>query len=92
MQVNCKLMKPVHVGDVLKLVGRIEKQESKEKGGRTSTKVYISAQLIGEDGALFASLDGLSITPVAMALVDDAVARRSWLAGGGALCDSGWNL
>ena len=64
VQVNCKLMKPVHVGDVHKIVGKIYKQETKEKNGKKSTKVFISAELVGEDGALYASLEGLSITPV----------------------------
>ena len=64
VQVNCKLMKPVRVGDVHKVVGKIYKQEAKEKNGKTSTKVFISAELLGEDGALYASLEGLSITPV----------------------------
>ena len=50
------------------------------------------AELLGEDGSMFASLEGLSITPVAMSLVDDAVAKRSWVAGGKTMCDSGWLL
>ena len=92
VQVNCKLMKPVRVGDVHKLVGRIDKRESKEKAGKVTTKVFISAELVGEDGAVYASLEGLSITPVAMATVDDAVARRAWAKGGDALMDTGWLL
>lgn len=51
VQVNCKLMKPVRVGDVHKVVGRIDRRESKEKGGKLSTKVFISADLVGEDGS-----------------------------------------
>ena len=57
----------------------------------------ISAELRGEDGTVYAQLEGLSVTPVRMAASDalakDAVARRTWLGGEGeALCDSGWLL
>ena len=93
VQVNCKLARPVRVGDVHKLVGRIDRRESKEKGGKTSTKVFISAELVGEDGSVYASLEGLSITPVAMSTIDDEVNRRTWIEDGGkTMCDSGWLL
>jgi hypothetical protein len=95
-QVNCKLMKPVHVGDAsYKVVGRITKRERSGRG--ETTKVTISAELLGEDGSVYARLEGLSVTPVRMAASDalakDAVAQRTWLGGEGeALCDSGWLL
>lgn len=92
VQVNCKLTKPVRVGDVLKVVGRIYKRESTEKAGRTRTKIFISAELVDESGALYASLDGISVTPVAMSTIDDDVNRRSWIMDGDAMCDSGWLL
>ena len=88
VQVNCKLTKPVRVGAVMKLVGRITKQE--EKGARA--KVFITAELQSEEGAVHCSLDGLSITPVPMSEVDDAVARRTWLEHDKVLLDSGWLL
>ena len=48
--------------------------------------------LTGEDGGAYASLDGLSIDPVAMSTINDAVDHRTWLAEDGALCDAGWLL
>ena len=92
VQVNCKLTKPVRVGDVLKVVGRVYKRESKERAGKTTTKIFMSAELVGEGGAQYASLEGLSVTPVAMSTIDDAVDRRSWILDGEAMCDSGWLL
>ena len=91
VQVNCKLMKPVRVGAVLKVVGKINKQERSE--AKKITKVSISAELVGEDGTVFAILEGLSITPVPMSKLNDAVAKRTWIGGEGeAMCDSGWLL
>jgi len=89
-------MRPVPVSDAsYQVVGRITKRERSGRG--ETTKVTISAQLLGEDGAVYAQLEGLSVTPVRMAASDalatDAVARRTWLGGEGeALCDSGWLL
>ncbi len=62
VKVNCNLSKPVRVGDVLKLIGRIDRRDDNGKG---RTKVFISATLVGEDGAKYCELDGLAITPVA---------------------------
>lgn len=96
VQVNCKLMKPVRVGEVLKIVGRIVKRETKEKDGKLSTKVFISAELLGEDDAVYASLEGLSITPVVMDGINDEVSRREWVISrplgrsAGAMRDNGW--
>ncbi|KAL3924110.1 MAG: hypothetical protein SGPRY_004012 [Prymnesium sp.] len=92
VQVNCKLMKPVCIGDTHKIIGRIDKQETKDKNGKLSTKVFITAELVGEHDHTFASLEGLSITPVAMREVDDAVTQRSWISERGTLTDSGWLL
>ena len=89
-------MRPVPVSDAsYQVVGRITKRERSGRG--ETTKVTISAQLLGEDGAVYAQLEGLSVTPVRMAASDalatDAVARRTWLGGEDeALCDSGWLL
>lgn len=89
VQVNCKLMKPVKVGDVLKVVGKVDRQERSD--AKKLTKVWVSAELVGEDGAVYAKLEGLSVTPVPMSDVNDAVAQRTWIGKeGGALCDSGW--
>ena len=77
------------------MIGRITKRE--RSAGSEITKVTISAELLGEDGTVYARLEGLSVTPVRMAASDalsgDAVAGREWLGGEGeALCDSGWLL
>ena len=76
VKVNCNLSKPVRVGDVLKLIGRIDRRDDNGKG---RTKMYISATLVGEDGAKYCELDGLAITPVASARAaraSRALARR----------------
>ena len=90
VQVDCKLSKPVRVGDELKLVGKIDKREKNSKGDRE--KVHISASLYGEDGTNYCQLKGMSVTPVPMHTIDDAVARRTWLPDEKVLRDSGWEL
>ena len=84
VQVNCKLSKPVRVGDILRVTGKIEKVERK--------KVSITARLEGHDGSLYATLEGLSITPVSMGEIDDAVDHRTWETAPGCMFDSGWRL
>ena len=79
-------MKPVHVSDAsYKVVGRITKRERSGRG--ETTKVTISAELLGEDDSVYVRLEGLSVTPVRMAASDalakDAVAQRKWLGGEG---------
>lgn len=80
----------MRVGDELKLVGKIDKREKNSKGDRE--KVHISASLFGEDGTNYCQLKGMSVTPVPMHTIDDAVARRTWLADEKVLRDSGWEL
>lgn len=84
VQVDCKLIKPVKVGDVLKLSGTIDRVEGK--------KVFISATLSAEDGALHATMSGLSISPAIMSTINDAVDNREWLAHPDVILDSGWLL
>lgn len=90
VQVDCKLMKPVAVGDVLKLVGKIDRREFGKNGKQ---KVHISATLSDESGAEYCHLKGLSISPVPMHTIDDAVAERTWLTEDAKVMrDSGWLL
>ena len=91
VQVNCKLTKPVRVGDVLRVDGRVARREE-SKSGSGRAKLFVSARLVGEDGSVYAELDGVSITPVPMASADDAVSRREWLDDARVLRDSGWLL
>lgn len=82
VQVNCKLKKPVAVGSVLQVVGRVDKREGR--------KVFISAVLRdcdGEGDAVYATMDGLSIAGVKMGDNDDAVSRRKWTPQDGILRD-----
>merc|ERR1712216_932710 len=76
VQVNCKLMSPVRVGDVLQIVGSVVKRDKK--------KVFISGELFGEDRKsgnrkVFATMDGISIAGVQLSSQTDAVSTRSWL-------------
>ncbi|KAK3280377.1 hypothetical protein CYMTET_11782 [Cymbomonas tetramitiformis] len=84
VQVDCTLAKPVKVGDVLKLSGTIDRVEGK--------KVFISATLSAEDGTVHATMSGLSISPVVMSNINDAVDNREWLAHPDVILDSGWLL
>lgn len=88
-QVDVALKKPVKVGDVLKLRGIITGREVNKRG---LEKVHITAALSGEDGSIYCELKGLSITPVPMHTIDDAVAARKWIEGERVLRDSGWTL
>lgn len=53
VQVNCKLMKPVRVGQTLLLEGLVTKQERR--------KVYVEARLLDEHNEVYATMEGLSI-------------------------------
>ena len=53
VQVNCSLKKPVKVGAILKVWGRI-----KERKGR---KFVIEGALVGEDGSVHATLEGIAV-------------------------------
>lgn len=92
VQVNVSLKKPVPVGSVLRIVGRVSKRERR--------KVHIDATL--DDGnidtpVVYAILEGLSIDGVKMSDHDDDIAIRKWEddkcdAGRPRRRDSGWNL
>lgn len=92
VQVNVALRKPVPVGSILRVVGKV-----RERKGR---KVHIEATLDdGEDGGeIFATLEGLSIDGVKMSDIDDEIAGRTWKdhvcerSGRMQRRDSGWNF
>ena len=92
VQVNVALRKPVPVGSILRVVGKV-----RERKGR---KVHIEATLDdGEDGGeIYATLEGLSIDGVKMSDIEDEIAGRTWKehvcerSGRLQRRDSGWNL
>ena len=88
-QVDVALKKPVKVGDVLKLSGKIT---SRATNSRALEKVQISAALTSEDDSVYCELKGLSVTPVPMHTIEDDVSRRTWIDGERVLRDSGWLL
>jgi hypothetical protein len=92
VQVNVALRKPVPVGSILRVVGKVT-----ERKGR---KVHIKATLDSgeDDGDIHATLEGLSIDGVRMSDVDDEITGRTWKehvcnrSGRLQRRDSGWNL
>ena len=91
VQVNVALKKPVKVGSVLRLVGRVTKRERR--------KAYVEAVLDdgGEDPEIFAELEGLSIDGVQMSEQEDEISKRQWEVhtcdkGRRHRRDSGWNI
>jgi acyl-coenzyme A thioesterase PaaI-like protein len=91
VQVNVALKKPVRVGSVLRIAGRVTKRERR--------KAYVEAVLDngGEDPVVFAQLEGLSIDGVQMSEQDDEVSKRQWEVhtcdkGRQHRRDSGWNI
>ena len=71
VQVNCKLKKPVPVGAVLMIVGKVAR--------RQGNKVFVVATLEDDGGAVYAVLDGLSIGGVKIGDADDDVSERTWV-------------
>lgn len=71
VQVNCKLSKPVTVGQTLKVEGKITRQEKK--------KVFIEASLSDEHGTLYASAEGISIVEAKMQAERSALDSRRWV-------------
>lgn len=93
VQVNVALKKPVPVGSILRIIGKVT-----SKKGR---KVHVEATLDdgdSDDGkTVYATLEGLSIDGVKMSAQDDDVAERIWeddkckTTGRLQRRDSGWN-
>ena len=91
VQVNVALKKPVKVGSVLRIVGRVTKRERR--------KAYVEAVLDdgGEDPVIYAKLEGLSIDGVRMSVKEDEISQRQWEVhtcdkGMRHRRDSGWNI
>ena len=91
VQVNVALSKPVEVGSVLRIVGRVTKRERR--------KAYVEAVLDdgGENPVIYAKLEGLSIDGVRMSVKDDEISKRQWEEhtcdkGRRHRRDSGWNI
>lgn len=58
VQVNCKMSKPVRIGQILLITGGVPKRQGR--------KVHIAAKLVDEAGVVYAELDGISIDGVKM--------------------------
>eukprot|EP00928_Gymnodinium_smaydae_P031010 TRINITY_DN22903_c0_g2_i2.p2 TRINITY_DN22903_c0_g2~~TRINITY_DN22903_c0_g2_i2.p2 ORF type:complete len:132 (+),score=28.63 TRINITY_DN22903_c0_g2_i2:395-790(+) len=76
VQVNCKLMKPVRVGQTLLLEGRVVRQEKKDK---EKAKVFVEGCMKDEQGAVYASMDGISIVGVKLHEEESHLDRREWV-------------
>jgi len=70
VQVNCKLAKPVQVGQTLLIEGRVAKQEKK--------KVFIEGVLKDEEGTVYATMDGISIAGAKLHKEESDLDRRMW--------------
>ncbi|CAJ1968978.1 unnamed protein product, partial [Cylindrotheca closterium] len=88
VQVNVSLKKPVKVGSILRIIGRIDKHEGR--------KIYVHATLDdgggdnnddddssggkeqNKDPVVYATLEGLSIDGVKMSQHEDPVSKRTW--------------
>ena len=53
VKVNCSLKRPIKVGSILKVWGRV-----REKQGR---KIFIDGAIEAEDGSVHATLDGMAV-------------------------------
>ncbi|CAE7498918.1 unnamed protein product [Symbiodinium necroappetens] len=70
VQVNCKLSKPVRVGQTLLLEGRVAKQEKR--------KVFVEARMLDEAGDVYATMDGLSIVGAKIQAEETDLDKRRW--------------
>jgi len=70
VQVNCKLSKPVRVGQTLLLEGRVTKQEKR--------KVFVAARMLDEAGDVYATMDGLSIVGAKIQAEETDLDKRRW--------------
>lgn len=92
VQVNVALIKPVPVGSILRVVGKV----TETKGQKVRIKSTLDS---GEDdGDIHATLEGLPIDDVRISDVDDEITGRTWKeyvcnrSGRQQRQDSGWNL
>lgn len=74
VQVNVSLKKPVRIGSVLRIVGRVSKRDRR--------KVHIEAVLddgnLDQEPQVYAVLEGLSIEGVNITEQEDEIAQRTW--------------
>lgn len=71
VQVNCKLSKPVRVGQTLLIAGKVSRQEKR--------KVFIEATLSDEAGAVYATMEGLSVAGAQLQSEVSELERRQWV-------------
>mmetsp|Transcript_60478 Transcript_60478/g.146057 ORF Transcript_60478/g.146057 Transcript_60478/m.146057 type:complete len:253 (-) Transcript_60478:26-784(-) len=86
VQVNCKLAKPVAVGQTLLIEGKVAKQEKK--------KVFIEGILKDEAGTVYATMDGLSIAGAKLQKEESELELRQWRYDEvrRTVYDSGWDM
>ena len=87
VSIKVDLLAPVEVGAKLLVEGTVVSRERK--------KVFVKAVLRdGEEGGkIYAKMEGISIQPVKMSSIDDAVDQRAWMSNeAGPMLDSGWRL
>ena len=70
VQINCKLCKPVRVGQTLLLDGNVTKHERR--------KVFVEAKLLDANGDIYATMDGLSIVGAKIQSEESEIDRRQW--------------
>lgn len=85
VQVNCKLMKPVRVGQTLLVEARVVRQEK--------WKVSIEASLSDEAGEVYGAMEGLAFSGVKLQSEEHDVDRRKWVFDDThrVVYDSGWD-
>lgn len=70
VQINCKLSKPVRVGQTLLLEGHVTKQERR--------KVFVEAKLLDANGDVYGMMDGISIVGAKIQSEESELDRRQW--------------
>merc|ERR1719367_689390 len=84
VQVNCKLMKPVCVGQTLLVEARVVRQEKR--------KVSIEASLSDDTGEVYSTMEGISISGAKLQAEERDVDNRKWVFDDAhrVIYDSGW--
>ena len=64
------VLKKLTIGEILKVVGKIEKQEGR--------KVYITGKLVNQNDEIYVEMNGISIAGVNLSEENDLIAKRTW--------------
>lgn len=76
VQVNCSLKKPIPIGSVLRIAGRVTKQS----GRKVSVEAVLDNGRLNaeEERLVYATFEGLSIDGVKMSNHSDSISERTW--------------